>query len=72
MRSKLQILYKYDMVQFEKLCSITSEPQGKLLGVLAFENMRETRKGGQGRACIYVNIRKLLRTVLTDDGSVAL
>ena len=72
MRSKLQILYKYDMVQFEKLCSITSEPPGKLLGVLAIENMRETRKGGQGRAFIYVNIRKLLRTVLTDDGSVAL
>lgn len=72
MRSKLQIPFKCDMVQFEKLCSITSEPPGKLLGILAFDNMGETRKGGQGRACIYVNIRKLLRTVLTDDESVAL
>ena len=35
MRSKLQIPFKYDMVQFEKLCSITSEPPGKLLGMLA-------------------------------------
>lgn len=71
MRSKLQILFKYDMVQFVKRCSITSEPPGKLLGVLAFDNMRETRKGGQGRACICVNIRNLLRAVLTDE-SVAL